>query len=405
MVRKLFASILNSTRCDGYIKIQQAEAIVALHDIFKQPTLFADHIHRYSLSVTRSISYGQRVMSHDDPIATKLSSVVANFSYAMTPGRFLVESMPILLRLPRFMNPWLALLERFRDEEDALSLENYRNALERGKKHPKQKTIVKDLQELRAGNESISEIQAATTCAEILQTGADTTANSLVILILACLAFPEVLAKAHEELDRVIGCDRFPTWEDEPNLPYIRAMIKEQHRWNTIAPMSFAHYTNAEDEYNGYRIPKGTVVRINTWAMHHDPERYPEPFRYNPDRFLDHKLSASAYANGSDVAARDHFSYGGGKRICVGMHLAERSLFTMASRLLQTFEIKPALDENGQEIPVDTSSSRFSSSLISVALPFQARFKVRNAAVEHLLEKEWIETAREGKVESWEGVL
>jgi hypothetical protein len=44
--------------------------------------------------------------------------------------------------------------------------------------------------------------------------------------------------KAHEELDRVVGHDRFPTWADEPNLPYLRAMIKEQHRWRTISPMS-----------------------------------------------------------------------------------------------------------------------------------------------------------------------
>jgi hypothetical protein len=47
-----------------------------------------------------------------------------------------------------------------------------------------------------------------------------------------------VLRKAHEELDRVIGQDRMPTFADEPNLPYVRAIIKEQQRWRCIAPMS-----------------------------------------------------------------------------------------------------------------------------------------------------------------------
>ena len=161
------------------------------------------------------------------------------FAAAMTPGKYLFEAIPILRRLPRRFQPWLPELERIRDYEHTLSLENYSDALADSEKHPNHPCMARDLRnEIIQSGESLEDLQAATTCMEILGAGSDTTASSLIFLVLACLAHPEVQQKAHEELDRVIGQHRFPTWADEPKLPYIRAIIKEQHRWRTIAPMS-----------------------------------------------------------------------------------------------------------------------------------------------------------------------
>jgi cytochrome P450 len=65
--------------------------------------------------------------------------------------------------------------------------------------------------------------------------GSDTTAATLNTFILGITVFPEVLDAAHEELDRVVGKDRMPTFDDEENLPYIRAMVKETLRWRPVA--------------------------------------------------------------------------------------------------------------------------------------------------------------------------
>lgn len=130
-----------------------------------------------------------------------------------------------------------------------------------------------------------------------------------------------------------------------------------------------------------------------------DLERYPNLEQFNLERFLHHDLGASAYANSSDVKARDHFSYGGGKRICVGIHLAERSLFNMTSRLLQTFDIQPALRPDGSLDAVDADA--YTTGLISGPKPFRARFTVRCKEVEGLLEKEWNALFGRGEVESW----
>lgn len=134
-------------------------------------------------------------------------------------------------------------------------------------------------------------------------------------------------------------------------------------------------------------------------AIHRDPARYADPDSFNPDRFLDHPLPAAAYANSSDVAGRDHFSYGSGKRICPGIHLAERSLFAMTSRMLHTFDILPELDSEGHEIPLDLNA--ITSQLIASPLPFPARFKVRNKAIEKLLDEECSEKLHSGNLESW----
>jgi cytochrome P450 len=72
--------------------------------------------------------------------------------------------------------------------------------------------------------------------------------------------FPEVQAKAREEIDRVLGCDELPNWNDRARLPYIEAMIAELLRWKPIAPLALPHCASEDGEYRGYFIPKGNVT-------------------------------------------------------------------------------------------------------------------------------------------------
>jgi cytochrome P450 len=76
---------------------------------------------------------------------------------------------------------------------------------------------------------------------------------------------PSVLAKAHLELDTVIGPDRLPTLDDRPNLPYIEAILTECLRFGVAVPNGFPHYTTEDDVYDGYLISKGTIVLPNLW--------------------------------------------------------------------------------------------------------------------------------------------
>ena len=103
-------------------------------------------------------------------------------------------------------------------------------------------------------------------------------------LFLAMALYPEVQKKAQAEIDSVIGPDRLPTFEDRPFLPYINAVVKESLRWHVAAPLggflsscfrctiltsskAIPHMATNDDEYDGYYIPKGTVLLGNAWSV------------------------------------------------------------------------------------------------------------------------------------------
>lgn len=142
-----------------------------------------------------------------------------------------------------------------------------------------------------------------------------------------------------KELDRVVGPDRLPSWDDEPNLPYVRSLIKEVHRWAPIGSLGVPHATSEDDTYRGRRVPKGTIVFPNLPALSRDPVVYANPDAFQPERFLDDDLHANASANHPDFRRRDHFHYGFGRRLCQGIFVAEASLYIVIARVLWAFDI------------------------------------------------------------------
>lgn len=71
---------------------------------------------------------------------------------------------------------------------------------------------------------------------------------------------PAAARKAQEELDRVVGRARLPTYADEPSLPYVGAWLKELNRWHPVVPLAVPHAATADDVYEGFFIPKGATV-------------------------------------------------------------------------------------------------------------------------------------------------
>ena len=80
-------------------------------------------------------------------------------------------------------------------------------------------------------------------------------------------SYPEVQKRAQAELDTVVGPHRLPTFADKSNLPYLNALVKECLRFRPVAPLGFTHKSMEEDEYRGYRIPKGSSIVYNVWYV------------------------------------------------------------------------------------------------------------------------------------------
>jgi len=171
--------------------------------------------------------------------------------------------------------------------------------------------------------------------------GADTTTSSAQSFLIAMAMFPDVQTKAQEELDRVVGPDRLPDFNDCNALVYIRAIVLESLRWMPVFPLGLPHSTSEDDDYNDYFIPKGTVVIPNQWAMLHDPKTYPDPEKFYPDRFI------KKGEIDSDVLSPSKIAFGFGRRICPGRYLSDNSLFITIASTLHVFNITPAKDENG----------------------------------------------------------
>lgn len=99
--------------------------------------------------------------------------------------------------------------------------------------------------------------------------------------------------------------------------------------------------TGSSQTYSqGYLIPKGAGVLNNVYTVCSDPVRYPDPRRFEPDRYKNDLLGFAETATHVDPEKRDLFTFGAGRRVCQGMHVAERSMFIGISRLLWSFDFR-----------------------------------------------------------------
>lgn len=207
-------------------------------------------------------------------------------------------------------------------------------------------------------------------------------------MLLCAVAYPHVVTKAQEELERVIGPNRLPNFTDEPNLPCIRSIIKETQRYRPVAPQGFPHATSKDDQYQGYLIPAGTVVLANNYSVHFDSKRHPNPEVFDPERWMDEKwdISAAEAAAQKDPTRRDHFAYGVGRRICPGIHVAENSLFLLVSRVLWGFNITNEIVD-GKKVEVDVN--RYAGGGLAKPDLFKAKIEPRSEKHKEIMMKEW----------------
>lgn len=107
----------------------------------------------------------------------------------------------------------------------------------------------------------------------------------LSIFFLAMILYPKVQQAAKEEIDKVIGNDRLPSFNDRDSLPYLEAVCKESFRWHTLAPMGLPHVSTEDDIIGGYLIPKGAMIVSNVWCVHSNllsEEQSKHPVRERP---------------------------------------------------------------------------------------------------------------------------
>ena len=142
-------------------------------------------------------------------------------------------------------------------------------------------------------------------------------------------------------------------------LHYTEAVLLEIQRRGNVAPTALLHSTTATTHLESYVLPKGTHILPNLTAVLMDPNVFPNPDQFKPERFLNQ--------DGTFVPHPNVVPFGVGKRRCLGESLAKAELFVFFANLLHKFEIKLA---NENEKP----STMYRVGVTLSPLPFSARF-------------------------------
>ncbi|CAI7629274.1 unnamed protein product [Penicillium manginii] len=245
--------------------------------------------------------------------------------------------------------------------------------------------FVKQFIETQYPKMDITELQAAFLAGSLIEAGAESTSSAINSCMLYLSAHPRIQQAAHDEIDKVVGHSRSPSFADANDLPYVHAISKEILRIRPLASLSIPHYTMADVCYKGRIIPQNSIVAMNQYALHYDPSLFPEPESFIPERHLRNLDSLAVSTALSDSYGRDHWDFGAGRRICPGRHLAENSMFITIAKILWAFKLVPP----GK---VNLSHGAYEAGTMTIPKPFAVEFICRNQRIEQVLKNEW-ETA------------
>lgn len=359
--RRLFHLSLRNDVVDKYNDLHLTNANQLLENILRDSANLFEHFDLFAGAAAVELIYGRRVEGKDDPIFAMASGLAEVLCRELTPDRVvLLKVMPFLRYLPSWFpgagfKRNAAKCRGMAAEMAELPFAMAKDEMERG---VLSHCMISDM--LKHGG--VEESAAKGALSGVYIAGTESTGTILKTVALVMILYPDVQDKVHEELDAVVGRGTLPTFADRPRLPYLQAVLYEVMRWSPPSPLGLPHVTTASDTYEGYYIPKGTMVLFNYWAMAMKDQGYDDPERFDPTRHLtsEGQLSPQARQNNS-------MFFGFGKRVCPGRFFAEHSHWAAAAVMLSALKFGKAKDSSGKYIDVEPV---FSDGLTRCPAPF-----------------------------------
>lgn len=327
-LRRVLHSHLQPKSAEVYQPLQMSQAKCMILNILEDPDNFQNHAITCAAATSMKIAYGKTTpTSATDPEIREVRELSRRFRPIMRRGHYLMDFIPWLQYLPGYAPELKDEFERtkrlFTGQLNHVKLQMQSNedigpsfakyALENGHLY------------------GLTETEMAYLAGTFFGAGTETTAVAICTVLMAAAHFPEEQAKVWDELDAVIGRKRAPTFTDKPSLPRLEAFISEALRWRPLAPEGVPHRTIQDVHWENYCIPAGTTVIGNHWAISRDPEVYPEPDAFKPQRWINDEGRLR-----DDLA---FFVFGFGRRVCPGQHVANRSVFISSLLILWAFQL------------------------------------------------------------------
>ncbi|KAG0706547.1 cytochrome P450 [Suillus ampliporus] len=345
--RRIFHQAFRPAEIPTYHAVQLRSAHKLLFSLLQDPGNYASHFqmpvaivcyrplprlifNSFVVSYVLPIVYDYEPRAKDDPIVHVMGRYVELIVAALTPGATVFPGATFKR----------ASVECFRAAHDMKDIP-LQHVEERMSTGDVASCLVADaLNRMKLSEEDVvittAVNEAASITFAVISFPSGQTSSTLLVFILAMVLNPEAQAKAQAEIDRVVGKDRLPDFDDRPALPYVEAILRETLRWHPALLFGPPRATTTNDIYKGYFIPEGVIVFANGWAMTHNETKYPRPDEFKPERFL--------HEDGSLTSDTMSLAFGWGRRLCVGRHLADA--------FLAIFSVHEALDESGKNIPV-----------------------------------------------------
>ncbi|KAJ7284428.1 cytochrome P450 [Mycena rebaudengoi] len=365
-----------------YHTLQQRHTHTLLRNLARTPQALEYIVRRTTAAIVLEICYGIHVADAGDEYVSLADQALAGISSSGNFGTFLVDYIPVLKYIPTWIPGAHFKREGIKWRRLSSRLFNYafdsvKQKLEDGCAEPSLMTT--ELESLfREAPKRSQAVERETIIKDVVATtyaaGSDTTLSSLLTFVLAMVLNPDVQLKAQSQLDEVVPKDRLPQFSDRDRLPFITYIVWECLRWHPPVHISLGHYLTEDDEYRSYKLPRG----MRPTAMLHDPEHYPEPTKFHPERYIDTDDNRAKNMNSNPELA-----FGFGRRICPGRFLAADTMWIVVASVLFSYRICKAVDNQGNELEPEVE---YSTGLISLPKPFKYRMIPRSADTEILIE-------------------
>ncbi|CAO3656437.1 unnamed protein product [Mucor hiemalis] len=259
----------------------------------------------YSLNVIASACFGKKYESIHDPQFIKLAElIVESMKYAGLEND-LPNFLPAFAIFDYFAGTQEKMKQFIKTRRDPMCKELIEFAMEQ-----EGPNVVKSFQE---NGFNLSQDDLTVMMFDLIGGGTDTIAITLSWNIVLMCCFPQVQRKAAAEVDEFVRLNgRLPVFSERLQLPYCIAVIKECLRFRPTTSFGIPHAVYDDVIVDDYIIPKGSTLITSMISLHKNPELYPDPERFYPERFLTNLKTMQASANGK-LEDRDHFNFGWGR--------------------------------------------------------------------------------------------
>jgi cytochrome P450 len=262
-VRRIMHLFAMPSAAKGYQATQAMESVWLLENLIDSPERYMQHLERYSSGLIFRLAFGRRIATGAEEEVRRIYKVVHNLERIASPGAYMVDTFPSLMKLPEVIAPFKRELKGLHEEE--LSL--FRKLRDDVLAHPNSTDCWEKVAMEKREEFGLSDDELAYVVGTMFEAGSGTTGAAMMSFLLTMVLHPDAMVDLQTELDKVVGDDRLPVFDDILNLPITRATIKEVLRWRPVTAGGIPHLLTKDDIYEGFFIPAGTNIHANQWLV------------------------------------------------------------------------------------------------------------------------------------------